>query len=521
MIVVMIMASFRNKNKKSNSNIFSISLAQIRLKIAPVNALLLGLAVGFHGDLTDYVILFSYFLLNLFFLIFSGLRFLVTRPLRFILFGLDLAVGGYIITQTGGLYSPVYPLCYIPVLIAVVRFKYLGILIWCTVMAAFLAFITIFSKTFEIFPLFIRIGYLYLAGIIGGYLIHHTYTVTEEVSKRLTRWNIELQRLHHFSHQVIGSSNLEDIFSETLKTVQQNSSFPMAAVLIIDEDEFLRIYASRGWEEKWLQSYAAHPLPKDSDFLAGIIGYRNPVICSDVKKHKELIKSFTGTPVESFYAFPLVAREKEREEVVGILMVSSPMVRAVPEQEYPILAGIANQASIAIQNATSLHNEMTKAYTDSLTGLYNRRYFNEQIEKESLKAEKAPLSLILLDIDDFKKYNDTYGHPEGDRLLKLIAGTLQETVREHDIVARYGGEEFAVILRDTNNATAAHIAERIRMAVETLPPQAKKSRVTISAGIATIPDSAKDQGSLLDAADKLLYFAKNHGKNKVCSNFDG
>jgi diguanylate cyclase (GGDEF)-like protein len=499
--------------------IFSISLAQIRLKIAPVNALLFGLTVGLRGNGSDYIICFSYFFLNIVFLVFKGVGFLVTRPLRFLLFGVDLVIAGYMMMRTGGLHSALYPYFYIPVLIAVLRFRYPGVFIWCSLMAAMLALVAVLSKTLEILPFVIKIGYLYVAGIVGGYLISHNYIVTEAVSKRLTRWNIELQRLNNFSHQVIGGSDLSKIFEQTLKTVQQNGSFPMAAILIFDEDELLRIHANRGWDDKWLQSYQAHPLSKDSEFLAGIIGYRSPVLCEDIKKHQELIKVFMDTPVESLQAFPLVARE-ERDEVVGILMVSSPAVRAMQEQEYSILAGIANQASIALQNATSLYTEQAKAYTDGLTGLYNRRYFNEQIENANLKGGKTNLSLILLDVDDFKKYNDTYGHPEGDRLLKLIAGAILETVREQDIVARYGGEEFAVILNETNNATATEIAERIRLAVEILPSKLLKSPVTISVGVATSPDHAKDRGGLIDYADKSLYYAKNTGKNKVCGSFN-
>ncbi len=499
--------------------IFSISLAQIRLKIAPVNALLFGLAVGLQGNGLDYIICFSYFFLNIVLIVFKGIGFLVTRPLRFLLFGIDLAIAGYMMVRTGGLHSVLFPFFYIPVLIAVLRFKYRGVLIWCSLMALMMALVALFSQTMEILSLVIRVGYLYAAGIIGAYLINHNYAITEEVSKRLTRWNIELQRLNNFSNQVIGGSDLDKIFEQTLKAAQQNCSFPMTAIMIFDEDEVLRIHASRGWEDKWRQSYESHPLSKDSEFLAGIVGYRSPVFCEDIKKHQELTEVFADTPVESLQAFPLVARE-DKADIVGILMVSSPAVKTMREQEYSILVSIANQAGIALQNAVSLYTEQTKAYTDGLTGLYNRRFFNEQIENLSLKNGKSNLSLILLDIDDFKKYNDTYGHPEGDRLLKLVAGTILETVRERDIVARYGGEEFVVILNETNNAIAIEIAERIRKAIAGLPPKLLQSPVAISAGVATSPDHAKDRSSLIDYADKSLYHAKNTGKNKVCSGFD-
>lgn len=506
------------KNTKARkSKIFSISLAQIRLYTALGNSVLFGIALGLGGNHIDYILVFSYLFLNLLFLVVPGIRYLVTRPLRFMMFGMDLLLAGYLMIRTGGLGSPLYPFLFIPVLVAVLRFRYPGILAWCTLMAFMLILAAIHTKTAAIVPLAIKIGYLYLAGLIGGYVISHTYIVNEEVSKRLARWNIELQRLNSFSHQVSSSSNLDEIFQQTVRTALQNSSSSMAALMIFDEADELKIYAHQGWETKWVESYQAHPLTRESIALAGIIGYRNPLLCSDIKKHKELVKVFTGIPVESLFGFPLVADE----EVVGALMVTDPAVRSIPEREYQILGSIANQASIAIHNATSLHDEKRKAYTDGLTGLYNRRYFNERIEEAAGRAlaEKSCLSLILLDIDNFKKYNDTYGHPEGDRLLKIVAGTMEGTIREQDILARYGGEEFAIILTNTNNTTAMQIAERIRHSVVGISPKLVKAPVTISAGVATLPDHAKESDSLINFADKSLYQAKETGKNKVCCGF--
>ncbi len=506
-----------NNPKVRKNKIFSISLAQIRLRTALANTVLFGLALGLKGNLTDYILLFSYLFLNLLFLIVPAIRYLITRPLRFLIFGIDLLLAGYMLARTGGLDSPLYPFLFIPVLVAVLRFRYPGILTWCTLMAVMLILTAVYTKTAAVLPLAIKTGYLYLVGIIGGYVISHTYIVNEEISKRLARWNIELQRLNSFSHQVSSSSNLDEIFQQTVKTVLQNSSSTMAALMIFDEAEELKIYAHQGWEPKWLESYQAHPLTKESIALAGIIGYRNPLLCSDIKKHKELVQVFAGIPVESLFGFPLVAEE----EVVGVLMVASSAVRTMPEREYQILGSIANQASIAIHNATSLHDEKRKAYTDGLTGLYNRRYFNERIDDATgrARADKGFLSLILMDIDNFKKYNDTFGHPEGDRLLKTIAVTMVGMVREQDIVARYGGEEFAVILNNTGNATALQIAERIRQSVADLSSKAVKTPVTISAGVATMPDHATDRDTLLEFADKSLYQAKESGKNKVCCGF--
>lgn len=494
--------------------IFSISLAEIRLQLGVVNAILIGLAVGLTGSKADYVVVFSYLFLNLVFLLVPVLRYMVTRPLRLLVLGMDLVVTGWMMARTGGAAGPLYAFLFIPVLLSMLRFRYPGIIICCTGCALFLIAVAFGSGLYNYLILVPRIAYLYLAGIIGCYLINHTYTVTEEVSKKLVRWNIELQRLNNFSLEVTGSHDLDQIFNQTLKAVLQSNPSQMAAIAMFNDQGLLKIFASTGWEEKWLKHYEEHPLSLDSFTLAPIIIFKNPLLCSDIKKHAELVRVFGGIPVEALFAFPLVVEG----EVVGLLMITSPGVRRMPEQETQILTSIANQAGIAIQNVVNLRQERKKADTDGLTGLFNRRYFNEQIEELTRQAlaHQVKLSLIMVDVDDFKKYNDTYGHPAGDQLLKEIAAAIAETTREQDIVARYGGEEFAVILYDTGNQLALYIADRIRLSVAAIPSSRLKCPVTISAGVATLPDHARDRATLIDYADRSLYRAKNKGKNQVC-----
>lgn len=152
------------------------------------------------------------------------------------------------------------------------------------------------------------------------------------------------------------------------------------------------------------------------------------------------------------------------------------------------------------------------AVRDGLTGLFNRRYFNEliNIEVNRLKRSPASLSLLMLDIDNFKNYNDTQGHPAGDELLKGFAKVLKNSVRAQDIVCRYGGEEFIVILPQTDKKGAQIIAERIRVQVGLY------LTTTVSIGIATLPDDGGEIEQLIEKADSALYQAKKSGKNKWC-----
>jgi len=156
---------------------------------------------------------------------------------------------------------------------------------------------------------------------------------------------------------------------------------------------------------------------------------------------------------------------------------------------------------------------MRLSIVDPLTGIYNRRCLIIQMKNKvnTLKRQRyQKFSLLMIDIDDFKKYNDTKGHLEGDKLLKEMAKLFQDSAREKDTVFRYGGEEFVIFLEDTDKKGASIVAERIRSLINLYTP------TTISIGVSTFPDDGDTEEELISKADKALYEAKRGGKNKVC-----
>jgi len=181
---------------------------------------------------------------------------------------------------------------------------------------------------------------------------------------------------------------------------------------------------------------------------------------------------------------------------------------------------ISRHANIVIDYARLYERTKRLSVTDGLTNVYNLRYFQEELTREFSRSQRSekPLSLILLDIDHFKRFNDTYGHQQGDTVLKELARVLQNNIRSCDVLARYGGEEFAIIMPETEREVCGMASERLRAAVEkhAVPGQEEELKVTISMGLSTT--SSEDVASaaeLISAADRALYRAKENGRNRV------
>ncbi|MHC4687980.1 MAG: GGDEF domain-containing protein, partial [Planctomycetota bacterium] len=162
------------------------------------------------------------------------------------------------------------------------------------------------------------------------------------------------------------------------------------------------------------------------------------------------------------------------------------------------------------------------ACRDGLTGIFNHRYFQDSLKAELNRASRHEeiFSLVFLDVDYFKRYNDTNGHPLGDILLRHLTRILAKTIRKSDVLARYGGEEFVIILPETPKANARIVGEKLRRIVEKYPFEGQETQpqknLTISVGISTYPEDGTDCHALIQRADGAMYRAKNSGRNKVC-----
>jgi len=217
----------------------------------------------------------------------------------------------------------------------------------------------------------------------------------------------------------------------------------------------------------------------------------------------------------------IVASLQIKKEVIGFISALTLEPHDFTSEDLRFMKMFALQAALIIQNARLLDINMKLAITDEMTQLYNYRHFVQRIEEEFFRSVryKRPFSLLILDIDYFKSFNDTYGHLTGDLVLKKIAHILKTNIRPTDIAFRYGGEEFAILLIETDKKEAASIAERIREIVSKTvfyTDQNKPTKeVTVTIGVATFSEDIKLTSQLIRNADMALYKGKNSGRNKV------
>ncbi len=218
---------------------------------------------------------------------------------------------------------------------------------------------------------------------------------------------------------------------------------------------------------------------------------------------------------ESFISFPLAIGGRK----IGVLNLTDKVDGGIYDDfDLQLLISIAPQIAVAIDRATlkSRAGEFEQlSVTDALTGLLNRRYLEKRLDEELKRSNRHgyPMSFMMIDVDNFKSYNDTYTHPEGDKALKLVGQTLKDTLRGADVAARYGGEEFSILLPQTNMEEANTIAERIRENIENT--EFPNRKVTVSIGIASASMDLNTPDDLILAADKALFQAKEKGRNNV------
>jgi diguanylate cyclase (GGDEF)-like protein len=252
-------------------------------------------------------------------------------------------------------------------------------------------------------------------------------------------------------------------------------------------------------------------LPARTGLWGRALASGKTVIENDVR----IAPDYTGFFVETAarMCIPLVSFG----QTLGVLVLDSAQMGAFNANDEQSLESVADICSNAIQNAHYVDRVRQLAYLDGLTGIFNRRFFELRITEEIERARRfnIGMAVIMVDIDQFKRLNDEFGHLLGDEVLRQVSSIFHQQLRKIDVVCRFGGEEFAILLSQTDPQHAFSVAEKLRRMVETWQFPGVPRPVTISAGTASFPDHGTTRDELVKAADAGLYAAKLAGRNRV------
>ncbi len=345
------------------------------------------------------------------------------------------------------------------------------------------------------------------SAIVSVMVVH--YELREDIEWRFRK----LQLLYYISKKLRKTTNIDLLLKTTVNTIREVFKIDKVAILLLSKENKLKIYAATpGYKNR---EKVIIDVLKGEGITGLAAKKRVPIIVNDVSKNPHYINASESTKSE--IAVPLI-REKR---LLGVLDLESNRKNRFTEDDKKILQAVADEISVAIENAL-LYEEMKKlAERDELTGLYNYRAFRKELEKEvsrSLRYGKV-FSLVMFDIDYFKNYNDNNGHDMGNVVLHSVGSILRKATRKTDFPARFGGEEFIVILPETGKGGALVFAERIRAIIENkhFPGEEKQpdGKLTVSGGVAEFPSDGDTPEKIIKAVDIAAYKAKENGRNRI------
>jgi diguanylate cyclase (GGDEF)-like protein len=336
---------------------------------------------------------------------------------------------------------------------------------------------------------------------------HQLKTSLLAANKQLGLKVWQLEQLYDISRDISSSLDRGHIASELMLRAVELLGARKGCLLLKDEaGRNFEAVATFGFPERT----APFRYPLSHPWLARILGADAPQVFAE----EELPGEFEATVALS----ALIAYQ---ERTFGVLLVfdkeaATGFEAFDPEADVPMLVNMASLAATAIENARLYE----LATVDGLTRLFIRRHFEQRLLEELRRGERydTQVSLLIMDIDHFKRFNDTYGHQTGDEVLKLVARTIRASIRDVDVPGRFGGEELLVLMPETDPAGALVMAERLREAIAGAAlsgPRRESLQVTVSVGVATFPGHARGADALIEAADRALYESKAQGRNRT------
>jgi diguanylate cyclase (GGDEF)-like protein len=341
--------------------------------------------------------------------------------------------------------------------------------------------------------------------------------IIEKTNNQLERSVSDLSVLYRVSQMISSTIVPEELYNVLIDVVVKTLGFQEFALLIFDEEtRRLHVKAAYGFKDNQKIKELSFGL---GEGISGRVAESKDLVYIKDTSRDPTYLHYKGEKMEegSFLSLPIISHNR----LLGVMNFSRPGTDAFSPMDIKLLTSLGSQVGVSMENARLYAKTKELSVTDELTHVFNRRHFQTMLQMEWKRAKRfaRSVSLLMIDVDYFKRYNDAHGHVEGDRVLQEIAKILSESVREVDTVARYGGEEFAIILTHTTSDEAMGVAEKLCRLIRENPFKCEKesmeSQVTISAGVANFPEDADDMETLVDHADIALYQAKSGGRNRA------
>ncbi|MCL6610689.1 MAG: diguanylate cyclase [Peptococcaceae bacterium] len=360
---------------------------------------------------------------------------------------------------------------------------------------------------------FFRELLLCISPLRTGDLVTGAIAVFQDVTPQ--RKMIEVQSAYALARDLATQKDLDGTVRLIARSAAEMVNIEYTAVFLADENGRLTIQSSCGIPPEEVEKYNASPWHVNSPEIKSLYLNRVPLLHGDVRNKPDLSPLLILPGISSLYSFPIIYEDR----LIGLLNLYSQDQNKLSKDMIYLIRSLSGQLNTAITNFYELQRMRALASVDGLTGLFNKKHFLQAVEAQLLKAcASSPLSLIMLDIDHFKKINDSFGHQFGDRILKEVAGLISRLVRESDLVCRYGGEEFSVVMPGTSKEKALEAADRIRSGIESYVfygPGKEPLTITVSGGVACFPEDASNADDLIMKSDTALYAAKRAGRNRI------
>jgi len=371
---------------------------------------------------------------------------------------------------------------------------------------------------------FLDMGFYFIWALATGFILVNVDLRNYIKIKNLTRINKQLNYIEQLTTALRSSTKTEDVLKLVLKNLTEELTYDRVLIYSMETDEknkqLLKPIAAFGIDFDLIKDYS-FKMDKDLDMVPRVALEKKGYIIKNAQDDYRCSQQFVSMlGLKEFVITPLIAKDI----VVGVLLADN-FINKRPIEEFDLmpLTSFSHQVAMTIENAKLYEKIEYLAIIDGMTNLYNHRYFMESLRDEIIRMSRyekeAVLSVIMIDIDHFKHYNDKNGHLAGDSVLVEVGQILKNMTRKVDMASRYGGEEFIMMLPSTQKEGAVILAERIRIAVEEFPFQfgsrQPDGKLTISLGVSTYPEDGVTGEALVDSADRGLYMSKTAGRNKV------